>query len=79
MTALLTRDAGYRRLAFVLRTGGDPQALIPDVRLAIRPIDPRLVAADIAGATRPPRGGVPRDGGGADGRTGHGLVTMLAC
>lgn len=41
------RSEGYRRLAFVLRTGGDPRALIPDVRLAIRRIDPRLVAADI--------------------------------
>lgn len=36
-----------RRLAFVLRTDGDPRALIPDVRSAIRRIDPRLVAAEI--------------------------------
>jgi putative ABC transport system permease protein len=36
-----------RRLAFVLRTDGDPRALIPDVRSVIRRIDPRLVAAEI--------------------------------
>jgi putative ABC transport system permease protein len=40
-------DWGYRRLAFVLRTGRDPQALIPEVRSSIRRADPRLVPADV--------------------------------
>ena len=44
---IFVRAEGYRPLAFVLRTGRDPRALIPDVRQAIRRIDPRLVAAEI--------------------------------
>jgi len=45
---LFVRAEGFvRHQAFVLRTDRDPRALIPDVRLAIRRIDPRLVAAQI--------------------------------
>jgi len=44
---IFVRAEGYRPLGFVLRTGRDPRALIPDVRQAIRRIDPRLVAAEI--------------------------------
>jgi predicted permease len=40
-------DWGYRTLSFVVRTGGDPRVLIPDVRAAIRRIDPRLALADV--------------------------------
>jgi len=44
---VFVRAEGFRPLAFVLRTDHDPRALIPDVRQAIRRIDPRLVAAEI--------------------------------
>jgi putative ABC transport system permease protein len=40
-------DWGYRTLAFVLRTPRGPNALIPEVRAAIRRIDPRLALADV--------------------------------
>jgi putative ABC transport system permease protein len=40
-------DWGYRTLSFVVRSGRDPQALIPEVRTAIRRIDPRLALADV--------------------------------
>jgi putative ABC transport system permease protein len=40
-------DFGYRTLAFVVRTRRDPQTLAPEVRSAIRQIDPRLALADV--------------------------------
>ena len=40
-------DFGYRTLAFVLRTGREPQTLIPEARSAIRRIDPRLAVAEM--------------------------------
>jgi putative ABC transport system permease protein len=40
-------DFGYRTLAFVVRTRRDPQTLVPEVRSAIRQIDPRLALADV--------------------------------
>jgi putative ABC transport system permease protein len=44
---LRAEDWGYRTLAFVVRTPRDPHALIPEVRAAIRRIDPRLAIADV--------------------------------
>jgi putative ABC transport system permease protein len=40
-------DVGARSLAFVLRTGRDPQAIAPDVRAAVRRVDARLALADL--------------------------------
>ena len=40
-------DNGSRSLAFVLRTGRDPHAIAPDVRAAVRRIDPRLALAEL--------------------------------
>ena len=40
-------DFGYRTLAFVLRSGRDPRSLMPEVRSAVRQIDPRLAIADV--------------------------------
>jgi putative ABC transport system permease protein len=40
-------DWGYRTLSFVLRTGGEPQKLVPDLRAAIRRVEPRLALADV--------------------------------
>jgi putative ABC transport system permease protein len=40
-------DSGYRTLFFVLRTGRDPRALIPDVRALVRRIEPRLAIANL--------------------------------
>src|SRR5690606_32009945 len=37
-----------RSLSFVLRSDGDPQALVPDVRALVRRLDPRLPIADVA-------------------------------
>jgi putative ABC transport system permease protein len=44
---LRAEDFGYRTLAFVLRTRRDPHALVPEVRSAVRHIDPRLALADV--------------------------------
>jgi putative ABC transport system permease protein len=40
-------DGGYRTLFFVLRTERDPRALIPDVRAAVRRIEPRLALSNV--------------------------------
>ena len=40
-------DWGYRTLVFVLRTARIRPALVPEVRAAIRRIDPRLALADV--------------------------------
>jgi putative ABC transport system permease protein len=40
-------DWGYRSLSFVLRTGREPHTLIPEVRTAIRQIDPRLALVNV--------------------------------
>jgi putative ABC transport system permease protein len=40
-------DWGYRTLNFVVRTARDPIALVPEVRAAVRRIDPRLAVADV--------------------------------
>lgn len=40
-------DAGVRDLSFVLRTQRDPAALIPDVRSAIRRLNPQLAVAEV--------------------------------
>jgi putative ABC transport system permease protein len=40
-------DWGYRALNYVLRTGRDPRALVPEARDAIRRIDPRIALADV--------------------------------
>lgn len=42
-----SEDFGYRTLAFVVRTARDPQSLVPEVRSAIRQVDPRLALADV--------------------------------
>lgn len=40
-------DNGSRSLAFVLRTARDPHAIAPDVRAAVRRVDPRLALAEL--------------------------------
>jgi putative ABC transport system permease protein len=40
-------DTGARSLAFVLRAGRNPQAIAPDVRAAVRRVDPRLALAEL--------------------------------
>jgi putative ABC transport system permease protein len=40
-------DSGYRNLSFVVRTTRDPTSLVPDVRAAIRRINPQLAVADV--------------------------------
>ena len=40
-------DWSYRPLTWVLRTGREPHALIPEVRSTIRRIDPRLAPSDV--------------------------------
>jgi putative ABC transport system permease protein len=40
-------DWGYRSLSYALRTTGDPRALIPHVRSAIRRVNPQLAVADV--------------------------------
>jgi putative ABC transport system permease protein len=44
---LRAEDFGYRTLGFVVRTRRDPRTLVPEVRAAIRQIDPRLALADV--------------------------------
>jgi putative ABC transport system permease protein len=44
---LRAEDFGYRTLGFVVRSRRDPQTLVPEVRAAIRQIDPRLALADV--------------------------------
>jgi putative ABC transport system permease protein len=39
-------DWGYRSLAFVLRTGRDPNSVVGDVRAAVRRVDSRLALAE---------------------------------
>jgi putative ABC transport system permease protein len=39
-------DFGPRALAFVMRTTREPRSLLPDVRAAVRRIDPRIPVAD---------------------------------
>jgi putative ABC transport system permease protein len=38
---------GRRRLAFVLRTDRDPQAVVPEVRAALQRVDPRLALGEV--------------------------------
>jgi predicted lysophospholipase L1 biosynthesis ABC-type transport system permease subunit len=40
-------DWGYRSLSFAVRTRREPQRLIPDVRTAIRRLEPRLAIAEV--------------------------------
>ena len=40
-------DTGVRPLLFVVRTGRDPHALIPEVRAAVRRLDPRVPVGDV--------------------------------
>jgi putative ABC transport system permease protein len=42
-------DWQYRTLNYVVRTGRDPESLIPDVRATTRQLDPRLALADVRG------------------------------
>jgi putative ABC transport system permease protein len=42
-----SEDWGYRSLSYVLRTGRDPRTAVPDVRSAIRGVDPRLAIAEV--------------------------------
>jgi putative ABC transport system permease protein len=42
-----TEDWGFRPLSFVVRTGGDPEAIIPEARAALRRADPRVAMGDI--------------------------------
>jgi len=44
---LRAEDFGYRTLSFVVRTRRDPLSLVPDLRRAIRQLDPRLALADV--------------------------------
>jgi putative ABC transport system permease protein len=47
MVLLRAEDFGYRNLSFVVRTTRDPKTLIPDVRAAVRQINPQLAIADV--------------------------------
>lgn len=38
---------GFRRQSFVIRTGRDPRSLIPEVRSAVRRLDPRIPLSDV--------------------------------
>lgn len=38
---------GRRRLVFVMRTDRDPQSVVPDVRAALRRVDPRLAVGEV--------------------------------
>jgi putative ABC transport system permease protein len=44
---LRAEDWGYRSLFYTVRTAGDPAALAPDVRAAIRRVNPQLAVADV--------------------------------
>jgi putative ABC transport system permease protein len=44
---LRSEDFGYRSLSFVVRTGRDPDSLVPEVRGVIRQIDSRIALADV--------------------------------
>jgi predicted permease len=55
-------DWGYRNLSFVVRSARDPRSLVPDVRAAIRGVEPRLAVSNVrpmddivADAVRQPR------------------------
>jgi hypothetical protein len=41
-------DFGFRPLLYVMRTGRDPRALLPEVRAAVREVDTRDTAAAAA-------------------------------
>lgn len=43
---LRTEDWGYRPLFYVMRTERDPRSLLPDVRAAVRRIEPRVAVGD---------------------------------
>ena len=42
-----TEDWGFRPLSFVVRSGRDPDALIPEARAALRRADPRVAMGDV--------------------------------
>ena len=44
---LRAEDGGYRSLFFVIRARRDPRALVPDVRAAVRRIEPRLAISNV--------------------------------
>jgi putative ABC transport system permease protein len=44
---LRAEDFDYRTMAFVIRTPRDPHSLVPEVRAAVRQVDPRLALADV--------------------------------
>ncbi|MGH9200004.1 MAG: FtsX-like permease family protein [Vicinamibacterales bacterium] len=41
-----TEDWGYRPLFYVMRTDREPQALLPEVRSAVRRVEPRVAVGD---------------------------------
>ena len=42
-----TEDWGFRPLSFVVRTGRDPDAIVPEARAALRRADPRVAMGDV--------------------------------
>lgn len=42
-----TEDWGFRPLSFVVRSGRDPDAIVPEVRAALRRADPRVAMGDV--------------------------------
>jgi putative ABC transport system permease protein len=42
-----TEDWGFRPLSFVVRTGRDPESIIPEARAALRQADPRVAMGDV--------------------------------
>ena len=42
-----TEDWGFRPLSFVVRTGRDPESIIPEARAALRQVDPRVAMGDV--------------------------------
>ena len=42
-----TEDWGFRPLSFVVRTGRDPESIIPEARAALRQVDSRVAMGDV--------------------------------
>ncbi|MEO5819393.1 MAG: ABC transporter permease [Vicinamibacteraceae bacterium] len=42
-----TEDWGFRPLSFVVRSGRDPEAIVPEARAALRRADPRVAMGDV--------------------------------
>ncbi len=47
-----TEDWGFRPLSFIVRTEGDPEAIIPEARTALRQVEPRVAMGDVRTMTQ---------------------------